>query len=258
MLVIVSGLASLGGLCGPGGSGIPEPDECDEASSDAVVASLELGGRDGDTFEPIEEGQTVTPVTGGQGGSMLPVRMRLRGEAVPTCIAQQTTLTDAVGNVFLQNATPLQTYSDGEGTRTTRPHYLIFDGSPDPGDWITLTVEAAGHSAARSVWFTTPYDGPEIAALSAPTTVLAGQELELRVTLDGPRSDDLLPIVLRASPPGIVDVPSRFYIAPVSEDITLPANAIGPGEVEILAASGRIVQSVRIAVTSSADGDAGL
>lgn len=246
-------LTTLGGMCGPPA---PEDDRCADPS-DAVATSIDVGSSTRE-FRPYVDGSVASPVFGSQGGVMLPVRIRLEGDALPECIAQHTTLTDVFGDVYTETGASFRTHPDGEGAWTTQEFFLIFDSMPNRKEWITLTAEAGGAEVSRSMWYEEPYDGPEVATLTAPAPVAVGESFRLGITLDGPIGEDGVSIRLRASDPSVVRVDSSFGVISTATEINVPAFALAEGSVEIVAVTGRVVQSVAVTVSASAAVDAGL
>jgi hypothetical protein len=121
----------LSGCCGvlPGdtcnNNGPPAPDSCSSGQA-ATVDSIEIG-RDDATFTAYHDGDTAKIVTGGQGASMMGVRVRLMG-TVPSCIDQTTEyLSPASG----MNNTPVKTYQEADGSFTTKALWV-------PGGFSTM------------------------------------------------------------------------------------------------------------------------
>jgi hypothetical protein len=115
---------SLGGCCGvlPGDScsnpGPPPPDSCSSGQT-GTVDSLEIG-RDDDVFVAYHDGDTAKVITGGQGSTMMGVRIRLTG-TVPNCLAQTTQyLSPAQG----MSSDPVKTYAQTDGSFITKPLWI--------------------------------------------------------------------------------------------------------------------------------------
>jgi hypothetical protein len=124
----------------------PDPDVCDVAG-DATISQITFGSGDG-AFVAWQSGEAVDFVEGGQGTPMLPVRMRLEGSQIPACIAQTTSLLFNA-NVIGSEATPLKTYDEGDGSRTTLPLYVvIFDLAPGDGEGFQVTATVGGTAAS--------------------------------------------------------------------------------------------------------------
>ena len=132
-------------------SGVPAPDSCVRGAAGAVTA-LELGpgGSGEDTpFSPWRDGDVVTPVFGGQGFTMVVLRMRVTGAAPPTCLAQETYVRSATSDLASSNAS-VKTYADG-AARTT--HSLFIPASfPAPGEPLLVEVHAGGLTVKRSLF----------------------------------------------------------------------------------------------------------
>lgn len=145
LVAITLAMAALG--CGPG-AGAPPPDSC-AAPSGGSIDSLELasatttdlaGGAT--AFTPLHDGDGVTLVRGAQGANMLGFKLRVTGAAAPTCLGQQTTITDTGGARVTGSSPPLATYEQPDGTRSSKPIWLPADY---PATFI-VSVTAANQS----------------------------------------------------------------------------------------------------------------
>lgn len=149
-LAVTLALLSLGFTCGPSGPN-PTPDSC-AAPGSGHPTTLVLGG--GDPFTPFTDGQVVELVTGGQGFLMLPVRMKLTGD-VPDCLAQSSSLIDSDRGDVGHWEQPLNTYAESDGSRTTKPLYMILGGAT-VGDEMVVTVAAGGLTASARLFVHAP------------------------------------------------------------------------------------------------------
>ena len=129
---LVAILATLCPACPAGVPFVPPaPDACSN-SADGSLNNLEIGdGTDASApFHPFVQGDSPSFITGGQGLRMFAIRLRLQGSQPPTCVRQTTAIYDEAGLNYGQITTPLKTYADAPGARTTRPLWLAF-GIPD-------------------------------------------------------------------------------------------------------------------------------
>lgn len=85
-----------------------------------MVDTIEIG-RDAETFTAYQDFEMPHIVVGGQGASMMGVRLRLTG-TVPACLKQHTGYEDngAEGH----NDTPVKTYREPDGSYTTKPLWI--------------------------------------------------------------------------------------------------------------------------------------
>lgn len=155
----------------------PPPDSCSDPQAPPGLEQVQLGsGQLDDVFEPWIDGQVVPLVTGSQGGTMIPVRIRLVGDSLPECFAQATYLT-GIDDPFAPDAcppdlcltdagmadagvvdagpprplvsVPLHAYEQADGSRVTRTLWLIFDGYF--GDTITVETIVGELSVRRDI-----------------------------------------------------------------------------------------------------------
>ena len=127
-LVAIAGtLAALG--CGPGAT--PPPTDNCAAPSAGTVDTLELGAATstdlagGSTaFAPLHDGDGVTLIRGGQGATMLGLKLRISGATVPTCLGQSTIINDTTGARITTASAPVATYDQPDNTRITKPIWL--------------------------------------------------------------------------------------------------------------------------------------
>ncbi len=147
-ILLLLALGSMGVTCGPPGP--PPPDTCMMAANGAI-ATLEVGSGDSGTFQPFTDGQVIEFAHGGQGATMLPIRLRFGGTMLPACVQETSSIT-AHGTTVASDANPVKTYDAGDGTRTTKAIYLVigFD-EPQAGSIITVTATAGGQTVMRQL-----------------------------------------------------------------------------------------------------------
>jgi hypothetical protein len=130
--IAVMGAALWFSLASGPGPGVPDPDSC-ETPGVGTLSTVELGTADEGTFSPLQSGQAVDLVFGGQGGAMVPVRLRLSGSDVPSCLAHMTEVYYD-GQQIASDSVPVHTYEDDGGARSTKAMFLVLFGSePAPG-----------------------------------------------------------------------------------------------------------------------------
>jgi len=138
--------AALG--CG-GPAAAPAVDSC-AAASPGSVDSLELGAGvpaafgSEPPFMPLADGDGMQLVRGGQGANMLGFVLRVSGATAPSCLQQQTTVTDGSGVRVTGSTTPLATYAEPDGTRVTKPLWMPAEY---PATFV-VSVTAADQSLA--------------------------------------------------------------------------------------------------------------
>ncbi len=138
-------VAAIG--CGPAPNA-PPTDSCATPSAGSID-SLELGTATatdlagGTTaFTALQDGDGVTLIRGAQGANMLGFRLRVSGASAPSCLGQQTTITDTTGARVTGSSPPLATYAQPDGTRLTKPMWLPADY---PATFV-VSVTAANQS----------------------------------------------------------------------------------------------------------------
>ena len=153
------------------------PDSCTDPGVGAA-SSLELGQAPAGSFQPLAEGDVVPRVFGSQGGAMITVALRLRGD-VPSCLEQHTeAFVVGQSEPFEIDSVPRKTYGEADGSRTTREMFLILDYDTEPGAMVRIVTTAAGLTAERTVHveFEAPDGGlfdagsPDAGAVDAGTT----------------------------------------------------------------------------------------
>jgi hypothetical protein len=163
---LVAVLAALAlGACSKGcGEELPDPDVC-SGPTEGTVETAALGDGERDPFEAFAPGQVVRFIYTEEGDAALPLRFRLSGGTIPTCVEQRTTLLGCpAGEVCADEDlvehgklfAPLHTYrlDDGSG-RETHVLYLRFerDNEPEEGARLELVSEIAGVDASVQLWF---------------------------------------------------------------------------------------------------------
>lgn len=173
--------------CGPVG---PNPDQgrCDTPAATGDVAELELGAATDGAFRPLADGEVVALVTGGQGVSMLPYRLRARGAAVPACLELDLrALPGGVGEDPLASMRTGLAMSGSGSERVSESSFFLLDficrGSP-----LRLRAQSYGASVEHTV-LADRSDGIAIVALrSARPSYRVGEtvvlELETNVATD--------------------------------------------------------------------------
>jgi hypothetical protein len=142
---------SLGGLCGPGGFSPPPPDSCDHPVV-YTADSVAIGTGDDSTFTVLNDGDVAIPVTGGQGLSMLPIRMHFAG-AVPDCVQADLTLEDNFQLIAHQSLATAKTYAQPDGTFLTKPNYIVISGGVLPGDTLRVTLTSGNVTTSVRVFY---------------------------------------------------------------------------------------------------------
>ncbi|HZS36200.1 MAG TPA: hypothetical protein VFF06_05210 [Polyangia bacterium] len=119
--------------------------------STAPLDSLEIG-TDADPFAPLSDGDTIQSVIGGQGATMVIVRLRVRGAGAPACLAQSTSVlaADGSGDVLSRNDAALETTLEADGARTT-PELLLPGRIPRAGEGVIITSLAGGRTVTRAL-----------------------------------------------------------------------------------------------------------
>ncbi|HUH00452.1 MAG TPA: hypothetical protein VML75_00575 [Kofleriaceae bacterium] len=138
--------------CGGGCNGGFATDSCDTPATGAA-AMLEIGSVEEGPFNPWAEGQVVPAVFGSQGGTMIPVALRLRGPDVPPCLFQDTQVLHYTTRELIDStSSPVRTYGQDDGSRTTKSMYMIMRYDTNLGDAVRVVATAAGQSAERVVF----------------------------------------------------------------------------------------------------------
>ena len=130
LAAITLAISALG--CNPGGGNVLAPpiDTC-SVPSPGSVDQLDVGAATPDdldgiatTFTPLVDGDGVPLIRGSQGGTMIGLILRVSGASAPSCLSQQTTVTDSGGARVTAATSPLTTYAQPDGTRLTHPLWM--------------------------------------------------------------------------------------------------------------------------------------
>lgn len=156
LVVVVASLFACG--CPGPPLTAPAPDECTTATAGSVD-SVELGAANLDDlagqstpFVPLADGDGVPLIRGGQGATMIGLRLRVTGAQAPDCLMQRTVVTAPTGDKITSSSPPLRTYAQPDGTRVTNALWL-------PADYpmqFTVDVTAADRSLTRQLHLATP------------------------------------------------------------------------------------------------------
>ena len=129
--LFVIALALAGCADGPGA---PPLDSCltpSAGSADALevgaASSADLAGGTPTQFAPLHDGDGMALIRGAQGANMLGFILRVSGSSAPSCLGQQTIVTDTAGARITTSTPPLATYAQPDGTRLTHPLWLPAD-----------------------------------------------------------------------------------------------------------------------------------
>jgi hypothetical protein len=77
---------------------------------------------------------------------MLVFRIAVTGAAAPSCLAQQTTVSDVELGVIGHDFTPRHTYPLGDGSRVTHNLYIVLDADLDD---LEVTTQVGKQSVTR-------------------------------------------------------------------------------------------------------------
>lgn len=135
--IVVLSIVSVGGFCQGGGGGpVPESEVCRMPAGEASIDTLAV--RSIETREILSDGDALPFTVGGQGTTMIGVRLVLTGADVPACMAQETTVTGPEDEPWASASVALPT--------TERP-----DGTFITGDlWLFPTFDAMGEATVRT------------------------------------------------------------------------------------------------------------
>jgi len=138
LATITLAISALSATFGCGSPPAPAVDSCAAAGAGSID-TLELGAGvppafgSEPPFMPLADGDGMKLVRGAQGANMLGFVLRVSGAAAPTCLGQQTMVTDSAGVRVTGSTSPLATYAQPDGTRTTKPLWL-------PAEYPTMFV----------------------------------------------------------------------------------------------------------------------
>lgn len=226
--VAVAAAFSLGVTCGS--SSAPPPDSCN-APATRALSGLEIGPELllDRPFESWAAVDTAYVTTGLQGGYMIGVSLRVPGDA-PACLAQRTTAS-AGGRVVAEEDSPLKTYEQVDGTRTTKTMWLVFADRPPLDSQVEVTTVAGGKASTVSLTIAPDRHRLEsLTLLTTAPTVGSTIELELR-SRHAPAYSSLTPTFLVSNPDiVIVNAPQYVY----DEVLKLQGTATAAGETEVI------------------------
>ena len=187
--LLAVGLPFCDSSCSPS---LPPVDSCAHGQV-GTADSLQIGdgnfGADDAPFSPWVDGDHVCVRGAPQGGApMIVFRIRLTGDAVPSCLTEESSLLDQDGTLEGRRSTPLNTYLQSDGSRITHATYI----QGVPPDQFTFRVEAAG--LTTSVKLENNCDSsldlslPDLSA-DLSTEDLATEDLSVPMDLSEPISD---------------------------------------------------------------------
>jgi hypothetical protein len=137
--------------CGGPAPLTPPPTDTCAATTTGAIDSIEVGAGTPDDlaghptpFVPLQNGDGLTLIHGGQGATMLGFILRVSGAFAPSCLGQQTVVTDPSGEHVTSATAPLTTYAEPDGTHVTHAMWLPAAYPPS----FVVTVTALGQSLA--------------------------------------------------------------------------------------------------------------
>jgi hypothetical protein len=138
LATITLAISALSTTFGCGSPPAPAVDSC-AAEPAGSIDTLEIGagvppafGTE-PPFMPLADGDGMKLVHGAQGANMLGFVLRVSGATAPQCLHQQTMVADSAGARVTSSTSPLATYAQPDGTRTTKPLWL-------PAEYPTMFV----------------------------------------------------------------------------------------------------------------------
>ena len=155
MLTLLAG-GSLGFTCG--GPTLPTTETCTpeaplpggEPNDGATISSLEIGRMEGAAFIPFVDDQIAFTQFGGQGSQMIIATLRLRGTAIPACLAQKTVMEQVGGSLISSEEAALPLDPAGDGSLISAAMFLIY--SREPGLEVELRSEVGSVTTSVTVW----------------------------------------------------------------------------------------------------------
>jgi len=168
----------------PGGPNIPEPDEC-RSPNGVGLSSLELGvSSSAGSFQSWTDHQVVPIVWGPQGGAMIVTRIRATGYT-GDCMLQRTRVLDAAMNPIYDFRTPLNVYTQDDGSKLTDDFYMI--GGFYRQTVVTVETEVGGTTVQHKIWLDAVSQSPTLESVT-PTSVEVGvgDSVEVSVELAQP------------------------------------------------------------------------
>jgi hypothetical protein len=111
-------------------------------------ATIQIGS-DADPFTAYQIADAPHIVRGGQGATMMGIRLRINASSVPPCLTQVTAYEDGAQGM---NSSPIKTYQESDGSYTTKPLWI-------PGYFpATFTVRVDAGGITQRVRLGTPLD----------------------------------------------------------------------------------------------------
>lgn len=153
-IAVVAAIACVLTGCG-GGCNVPPPpqsDICELAPGQArpTVASVEIGQTSTGVFAPIVEDSIVELVTGGQGSDMVVAALRITGSGLSSCVAQQTILEEADGDLITSEQAPMASTSAGPNVVVTGSILLPYYGQF--GARVRIRADVSGTTDSVEFW----------------------------------------------------------------------------------------------------------
>jgi len=171
--------------CG-GGCNVPPPPQSDTCEltpgrPPPTVTSVEIGQTSNGVFSPIAEDSVVQLVTGGQGSDMVVAALRITGDGLTSCVAQQTILEEADGDLITSEEAPMSTMSVGPGVVTTGAILLPYYGQY--GARVRIRADVSGTTSSVEFW------AGDRALVDAPTDAPGADARPVDARPDGPVPD---------------------------------------------------------------------
>jgi hypothetical protein len=152
--LVLATFALLLGGCGGGCNVPPTPqsDICELApgAPRPTVTDVQIGQFDNGTFAPIAPESVVELVTGGQGSDMVVAALRITGDGLGSCTAQETVLEELDGDLITSEVAPMSTRPAGAGAVVTGDILLPYYGSY--GGHVRLRAVVSGTTDAVEFW----------------------------------------------------------------------------------------------------------
>lgn len=226
-IVVVCSVAafSWGGGCGPVPP--PPPDSCSSPSKQGIT-TVELGpevAQDG-SFDPWASEDRAYITLGFQGGNMIVATLRMSGDA-PACVQQKTVVKQG-GVVIAQEASPLNTYEQTDGSRMTKQIFLIFDDDgPAIGSQVEIVSTLGGKTVSTLATIATDRHRLESVMVS-PTSLQAGDTFSVILETRLAPSGQGFTATATASNPSVINAPAPAFI--FQDTMTWQGSASAAGE----------------------------
>jgi hypothetical protein len=134
----------------PGPSGPPAPDRCNNGGTSGID-TLTLGSGF-DTWSPYANGDSPLFAVGGQGLTMLVVRLRITGAAAPACLSQTSTVQASdIHQLVGVDHVARTTYAQADGSRITQPMYIVLEGFFSASSPLQLETTVGGLTQSVSL-----------------------------------------------------------------------------------------------------------